>query len=109
MEFNHDQPKNQQDKKQYTAAVQAIAQEAAERAVVTILLRMGVDPDDRDGLKRLRDNLTFLARMNRGADQVGSIVAKTCAGAAVMAFLWMLGAGFKDWLQVLLGMGSATH
>ncbi len=84
----------------YIPAVQANAQEAAERAIENILLRMGIDPDDQEGLKKLKDNLHFLARMSRGADQVGSVMTKTCTGAAIMAFLWMLVVGFKDWLHL---------
>lgn len=82
----------------YVAAVQAVAQEASERALESILLRMGIDPDDKDGLKEFRENLAFVARMKRGANQLSSVIIKTCAGAIVAAFLWMLVQGFRDWI-----------
>ncbi len=108
IERNHQD--NGRDNATYIPTVQAIAQEAAERAVVNVLLRMGIDPEDHEGLKSLRENLSFLARMNRGANHVGSLFVKTCAGAAIMAFLWMLATGFKEWLHLLpWGSGPPPH
>lgn len=83
-----------------TDAEKDYAQETAERTVENLFLRLGIDPDDKDVLHRLRDDLMFLARLKRGASQVSGVIIKTCAGAVVMAFIWMLTQGFKDWIWI---------
>jgi hypothetical protein len=77
-----------------------IANDAAQRAVDAVMLRLGIDPHDPESLARARNNLQFLARMNRGATQVSNAIVKTCAGAAITAILWLLGVGLKEWLMM---------
>jgi hypothetical protein len=84
---------NQQD-------LEAMAERVAEKAVETFALRMGLDPEDKDALKEFRENLAFVSRMKRGANQMSGVILKTCAGAAVTAFLWMLVQGFRDWIYL---------
>lgn len=76
-------------------------QQATERALENLLLRMGVDPDDKQAFAELRENLAFLARFKRGTGQISNAIIKTCVGAAVLGVLWLLVMGFRDWIALL--------
>lgn len=83
------------EKEEYIAGL------AAERALERVLLRMGIDPDDKESLAEWRENLMFVARMKRGANQISGAIIKTCAGAAGAAFIWLLVQGFRDWITMV--------
>lgn len=78
--------------------VEQVAQEAADKAVAQMLLRLGIDADDS---KVWRNDFFFLARMSRGAHQISSVVVKTCAGAAALGLIWILMQGIKDWFSTI--------
>lgn len=78
--------------------IEDIAERAAEKAVEAFALRLGIDPDDPKALAEWRENLAFIARVKRGANQVSAAIIKTCAATAVGALLWMLAQGFRDWM-----------
>jgi hypothetical protein len=69
----------------------------AESAVENVLLRLGIDPGDPDGMASIRDDLQFLQRMNRGAKEVKRATIKTCVGAVVTGGIAMVLIGLKDW------------
>lgn len=79
-------------------AAEKAAERAADKALENFALRLGIDPEDTKGLAEWRENLMFVARMKRGANQVSGVIIKTCAGAAVTAFLWLVVQGFRDWI-----------
>lgn len=89
---------NTYDQKGPKKTVDEIAQEAADKALERVLLRLGIDPEDTQGLQNWRNDLFFLARMSRGAHQISSIIVKTCVGAAVLGIIWIVLQGFKDWV-----------
>lgn len=86
-------------------AAERAAGEAAERAatrtadmvIEKLFLHLGIDVNDKAGLNTLRENLQFLARMDRGAREIKSIIVKTCVGAVVMGMLAILAIGIRDW------------
>lgn len=83
-----------------TRSVDEIAQAAADKALERILLRLGIDPDDSKGMQNVRNDLFFLARMSRGANQISGIIVKTCVGAMVLGVIWIVLQGFKDWIFI---------
>lgn len=70
--------------------------ELASDIVRELFLHIGFDVDDKDQMRGLREDLAFLQRMNRGAQEVKRAAIKTCVGAlatGVLALLWL---GFKE-------------
>lgn len=88
------------------AAVRALAEQTAEaaaeraaiKAVELSFLLIGVDVHDKEQLARLRDDLAFLHRTNRGAREIKSAAIKTCVGAVLTGLSALLIFGFKDWI-----------
>jgi len=79
-------------------AAEKMANEMAEKVVAGIFLHLGVDVNDKEAIKALRDDLSFLARMNRGAREIKSAAIKTCVGAVFAGLFSILIIGFKDWI-----------
>ncbi len=82
------------------SAAQEIARRAAEQAVDTVFLKLGLDTSDHESIKQWNDNLAFLSRMNRGARQVSKAATTTCAGAVVTGLIWLIITGLKEWLHM---------
>jgi hypothetical protein len=72
--------------------------ELAREIAAEIFLHFGVDVTDKTALRTLRDDLAFLARVNRGAREIKSAAIKTCVGAVVTGGIALLVLGFKDWV-----------
>lgn len=76
---------------------EAAAEKAAIKAIQVAFLMLGVDINDKDALARLRDDLQFLQRTNRGAREIKNAAIKTCVGAVLTGLGALLILGFKDW------------
>lgn len=77
-------------------AFRTVAEQAADRAVREVFLRLGIDVDDREALASAMDDFSFLKRMNRGAKEVKSTTIKTAVGAIIAAVFALLVLGFKE-------------
>lgn len=77
-------------------AAERTANHMAEKVVESFFLHIGIDVHDKDAMRELRENLAFLSRMNRGAQEVKKAAIKTCVGALTTGLLALLWLGFKD-------------
>jgi hypothetical protein len=80
-------------------AARRAAVETADIVVARIFLHVGIDVADKDALARLRDNLAFLSRVERGAREIKSAAVKTCVGAVITGLLSLLVLGFLEWVH----------
>lgn len=79
-------------------AAERAAEKVAGKVIEGIFLHFGVDVTDREQVKGLKEDLSFLHRLNRGNMEIKRAAVKTCVGAVVLSTLTMLGWGFKEWL-----------
>lgn len=73
--------------------------ELAKEIAAQIFLHIGIDVEDKAQVERLRDNLSFLNRIGRGAEVMKSTAIKSCVGAFFAAVFAILVLGVKDWVS----------
>lgn len=78
-------------------AADKAAEKVAAKVVESLFLHFGVDVKDQRAVAAFREQLAFLARMERGAREVKSAIIKTCVGALVLGFITLLLIGVKSW------------
>ena len=71
----------------------------AREIAAEVLLHLGIDVDDKEGMKEFRSNLEFLKRMDRGAREVKSAAIKTCVGALITGLITLLLIGIRQWFS----------
>lgn len=80
------------------AAALRAADHTAEMVVSRIFLHVGIDITDKVAMANFREQLQFLARMERGTREVRSMAVKTCVGAFVTGLITLLVIGFTNWI-----------
>lgn len=87
------------------AELQSQINEAAERAALktmdVLFLHLGIDVNDPEELRALRERFEFLKRMHRGAVEVSSTarkaVVRTCVGALASGLIALVVMRFKGY------------
>lgn len=79
----------------HEAEARRIANQAAQGAIEGLFLHLGIDIKDKDALKELRSNLSFLQRMSKGAN----IFTATCIGAFASGFIGLMVFAAQQWMS----------
>jgi hypothetical protein len=80
------------------AEIKAIAEAAADAAIEKTLLRLGVDPDDKDGFAETRKDFAYLRRLRVGAETFKRQGISTLASVITTFVIGSLvAAAYKYW------------
>lgn len=78
--------------------------ELAKEIAAQVFLHIGIDVEDKAQVARLRDNLSLLNRIGRGAEVMKSTAIRSCVGAFFVALFTLLVLGLKDWAAAALNI-----
>jgi hypothetical protein len=93
---------NQMLKQQTLELIEAAAIRAAEKAVENVFLRLGIDPEDKTGVRKLKENLIYLDQRRKSEEDMRRIIknsATTVISTAVVAGLAWAFVVFKGGLH----------
>jgi hypothetical protein len=92
------------------AQVMNIAEDAANRAVANLFAKLDIDTDDKESMRRFRDNLNFLDEQREGSIILKQTLKKSAiylAGSAALGgiyFMWdVFKAGLLMWSRNTIG------
>jgi hypothetical protein len=80
-------------------AAEKAAERAAIKAVEFVFLYLGIDINDKEALRRMREQLEFVARVERGATEIKNATIKTCVGAFFAGLFALLLLGYRDYFK----------
>ena len=86
-------------KAQAIAIAQAAAKEAAREAVRDMLLALGLDVEDADGIIQHQVDFSWLRRQRRASEQIAQWSKRTVLGLAVTGALGLLWLGLMEALK----------
>jgi hypothetical protein len=81
------------------AELEDIAEKAAQKAMTHFFMFLDVDVGDKDSIRRLRDDLTFLSNQREGSIMMKQTVKKSALylmSAAIIGLTYFLWDVFKD-------------
>ncbi len=86
-------------KDQAIAIAEAAAKEAAREAVRDMLLALGLDVEDADGIIRHQVDFAWLRRQRQASEQIAHWSRRTLIGLAVSGALGLLWLGLQEALK----------
>lgn len=85
--------------------VAAIAEDAAERALAALFEKLDIDVNDKESMRKFRDNLSFLDDQRMGSIALKQNIKKSMlyvSGTAMLGMLYFLWDALKDGLLMWL-------
>ena len=85
--------------------VAAIAEDAAERALAALFEKLDIDVNDKESMRKFRDNLSFLDDQRMGSIALKQNIKKSMlyvSGTAMLGMLYFLWDALKDGLHMWL-------
>lgn len=85
--------------------VAAIAEDAAERALAALFEKLDIDVNDKESMRKFRDNLSFLDDQRMGSIALKQNIKKSMlyvSGTAILGMLYFLWDALKDGLHMWL-------
>lgn len=87
------------------AEVEAIAENAADRALAALFEKLDIDVTNKESMRKFRDNLTFLDDQRQGSIALKQNIKKSMlyvSGTAILGMLYFLWDALKDGLHMWL-------
>jgi hypothetical protein len=87
------------------AEVEAIAEDAADRALAALFEKLDIDVTNKESMRRFRDNLTFLDDQRQGSIALKQNIKKSMlyvSGTALLGLMYFMWDALKEGLHMWL-------